>query len=89
MEPADQLAMVLRDLALPLRDPRCMACGGTLAAVTKDSVRERIPPRTARWKDDYFVCDGCGQLFWQGTHWERIAARLRALGSGAPDAARP
>lgn len=88
MEPAEQLAMVLRDLALPLREPRCMACGGALAAVAKDSVRERIPPRTARWKDEYFVCEGCGQLFWQGTHWERIEARLRSLGLCEVDAAR-
>ena len=72
----EQLALVLRDLELPRRDPRCMSCGGTLRAVAKDEVLERIPPRTRRWKDDYFVCAGCGTLFWQGTHWDRIARRL-------------
>jgi hypothetical protein len=80
----DQLAHVLRALALPLLDPRCMPCGGVLEAVSKAAVADRIPPRTARWKDDYFVCRGCGRLFWQGTHWERIAARLRrAAGDGS------
>ena len=74
----DQLARVLRALALPLREPRCMSCGDVLEAVAKDAVRERIPPRTARWKDEYFVCRGCDRLFWHGTHWERIAARLGA-----------
>lgn len=73
-----QLGMVLRDLKLPLRDPRCMACGGRLDAVEKGDVAERIPPRTARWKDEYFVCGTCGRLMWQGTHWERIEARLRS-----------
>jgi hypothetical protein len=75
-DPADQAGVVLRDLGLGLRQPRCMACGGPLAEVAKDDVRERIPPRTALWKDEYFVCAGCGKLFWRGTHWERIAARL-------------
>jgi uncharacterized protein with PIN domain len=75
---SDQLRHVLRTLALPLGRPRCMACGGVLEVVPKEAVRERIPPRTARWKDEYFVCRGCGRLLWQGTHWERIAARLRA-----------
>lgn len=72
----EQLGLVLRDLELGRREPRCMSCGGALTSVAKDAVLERIPPRTRRWKDDYFVCAGCGTLFWPGTHWERIARRL-------------
>lgn len=73
-----QLGMVLRDLGLRPRDPRCMACGGGMETVQKADVAERIPPRTARWLDTYFVCGKCGRLFWKGTHWERIEARLRS-----------
>jgi hypothetical protein len=72
----EQLGLVLRELSLPRRPPRCMACGGALRAVAKEAVRERIPPRTARWKDEYFACDACGRLFWEGTHWQRIVQRL-------------
>jgi uncharacterized protein with PIN domain len=78
---AEQLVMVLRDLGLDLREPRCMACGGALVPTPKDVVAPRIPPRTARWKDEYFVCAGCDRLFWQGTHWERIERTLRAAAS--------
>ncbi len=74
----DKLGLVLRELRLGLREPRCMACGGALAPRAKESVSARIPPRTARWKDEYFVCGGCDQLFWQGTHWERIVPLLQA-----------
>jgi uncharacterized protein len=73
-----QLGMVLRDLELSPRAPRCMACGGTLRPVEKSDVADRIPPRTARWKDTYFVCDRCDRLLWEGTHWERIQERLRS-----------
>ena len=76
LEPTEQLSLVLADLGLRLREPRCMACGGKLAAVAKEVLWERIPPRTARWKDDYWVCATCARLFWQGTHWERIARAL-------------
>jgi uncharacterized protein with PIN domain len=24
------------------------------------------------------VCRGCGHIFWQGTHWQRIVPRLQA-----------
>ena len=77
-----QLRMLMRDLSLKVRTPRCMSCGGELRAVAKEDVAARIPPKTARWKDEYFVCSGCDRLFWQGTHWERIARRLAEL-SGA------
>jgi uncharacterized protein with PIN domain len=73
----EQLRTVLRDLGLSLREPRCMACGGELQSTPKEEVLARIPPRTARWKDEYFVCASCNRLYWRGTHWERIA---RALG---------
>ena len=79
----EKLALVFRDLGLSLREPRCMACGGALVARAKESVFARIPPRTARWKDEYFVCAACDRLYWQGTHWERIAAALRGAAGAA------
>jgi uncharacterized protein with PIN domain len=89
LEPARQMGLVLRDLVLAPRTPRCMACGGALRPVPKESVADRIPPRTARWKDDYFVCERCDRLFWQGTHWERIAARIAAERPAPTDPGRP
>jgi len=84
-----QLGVVLRDLDLEPREPRCMACGAELRAVPKREVASRIPPRTARWKDEYFLCAGCGRLYWQGTHWERIVERLRGERPLASAASRP
>jgi uncharacterized protein with PIN domain/HPt (histidine-containing phosphotransfer) domain-containing protein len=75
----EQLAGLLLDLGLALRESRCMACGGQLQPVSKAAVRDRIPPKTARWRDEYFVCRSCDQLFWEGTHWQRIRARLADL----------
>ena len=75
-----QLALVFRELGLAVRAPRCMSCGGKLVPVDKESVRERIPPRTYRWLDEYFICGKCGKLFWQGTHWQRIVGHLGRLG---------
>jgi hypothetical protein len=75
----EQLIVVLRELNLPLSESRCMKCGGELRRVEKHSVADRIPPRTARWIEEYFVCGQCGQLFWRGTHWQKITARLQSL----------
>ena len=75
----EQLEMVLRETGLPLREPRCMECGGELRRVDKEKFRERIPPRTYRWLDEYFACEDCGKLFWHGTHWQRIGAELQRI----------
>jgi uncharacterized protein with PIN domain len=73
----DQLAHVLRGLRLPLREPRCMACGGELAELAKEAAAGRVPPRSLAFHDRFWGCVGCGKVFWHGTHWERIVSRLQ------------
>jgi len=79
----DQLVVVMAELDLPLREARCMHCGGALNQVEKAAVANRIPPRTALWLDEYFVCAACGKLFWRGTHWQRINRHLAEIGAEA------
>lgn len=76
---AEQLERVFCEFKLRVSPPRCMSCGGELVRGDKESLRDQIPPRTYRWLDEYFVCTGCGKLFWHGTHWGRIVAKLEAL----------
>jgi len=76
---AEQLKLVFREFGLKVGEPRCMSCGGELRRVEKEALKERIPPKTYRWLDEYFVCSGCDKLFWKGTHWERIEKGLGRL----------
>lgn len=76
---AEQVTQVMHQLRLEPRPPRCMACGGSLKRGDKEALRDRIPPRTYKWLDEFFVCERCDKLFWHGTHWNRIQQRLAAL----------
>jgi uncharacterized protein with PIN domain len=76
---SEQLERVFREFELSPGNPRCMTCGGELAPADKETLGERIPPRTFRWLNEYFLCRGCGKVFWHGTHWLKIAQRLKAL----------
>jgi uncharacterized protein with PIN domain len=78
-----QLALVLDHFRLAPRAPRCMACGGELAEVPREQVRGRVPPRSFAWVERFWECTACGRVFWQGTHWQRIAARLAQASRGA------
>ena len=77
-----QLQYVLESLRLPLRRPRCMACGGALAEAPKHAVAGEAPPLAYRNCDRFWRCTRCDKLFWHGTHWNRIAARLESLPRG-------
>jgi hypothetical protein len=73
----EQLRLVRAELDLPDTESRCMRCGGELIPVDKETVKERIPPKTYVWVHEYFLCSRCGQLFWHGTHWQRVTKRLQ------------
>ncbi len=80
--PRCQVVEILRRFDLVGRvDPftRCPSCNGRLAPVRKEEVLDRIPPKTARWLDEYKHCSRCGQLYWQGTHTRRIRALLEEI----------
>ncbi|MCI0540043.1 MAG: Mut7-C RNAse domain-containing protein [Verrucomicrobiales bacterium] len=79
VETEEQLALVFAEMGLELRVPRCMKCGGELKPVSKEAVAARIPPKTFRWRDQFFLCARCDQLFWLGTHWGKIQQRLKKL----------
>jgi len=71
------LAHVIRKLGLEIRETRCMACGGVLQTVPKESVSSRVPPLAYEAYDAFFTCAACGRIYWHGTHWESIVATLR------------
>ena len=77
----EQLETVFVEFGLVRRAPRCTHCGGELKPGDKEALKERIPPKTYRWLDEYFVCQRCGKLFWHGTHWQKIVSALKELES--------
>lgn len=75
----EQLRTVSEAYGLDRRPSRCMGCNGGLEAVGVDDVAEEIPPGTARSGRSFFRCRGCGRVFWYGSHWARIGARLERV----------
>jgi len=70
------LRHVARELALDRRQARCMACGGKLTEIDKARLEGVAPPKAYARCDRFQICGRCKKLFWNGTHWKRIAARL-------------
>ena len=58
---------------------RCMACNGVLQAVSKDQVRDSIPPRTAALYEDFRQCPECHRVYWKGSHYARMRRWIEQL----------
>ncbi len=55
-------------IPLDLNPTRCTICNSPLRKVE--------PSEKEMW-----ICEGCGKLYWQGSHWKRIAETLKDLRS--------
>jgi len=69
-----ELAAAGIELALPASPERCGACNGRLTRVdsgTETPTEAPDPAQTTVW-----ACRDCGQLFWKGSHWNRVADTL-------------
>ena len=66
-EQLDEMAKI--GVALDLNPMRCTICNSPL--------HKAEPSEKEMW-----VCEGCGKLYWHGSHWERIEERLLKLRSG-------
>ena len=51
---------------------RCMRCNTLLEPVSKEEVREGLPPRAAALSGGFHRCPGCGRVYWPGSHYDRL-----------------
>jgi hypothetical protein len=81
-----QLREVIRALQLQssLRPfTRCRECNGELRDVPKSEVLARLPEKVRAAYERFQLCPGCGRIYWEGSHYERLR---RLLDPGAqPD----
>jgi uncharacterized protein len=77
-----QLAEVVRALQLEERlapFSRCRACNGVLEDVARETVLERLPEKVRILHDRFRTCPGCGRVYWEGTHYERLRALVARI----------
>jgi uncharacterized protein with PIN domain len=78
LRPEEQAVEVLRrfdlvGMAAPFT--RCLPCNGRLARAEPAEFAARIPEGVRASVRDLMRCEGCGRLYWKGTHYERLELR--------------
>jgi uncharacterized protein with PIN domain len=83
--PTEQLEEVvkrfdLRDQLQPFT--RCAKCNGILERVAKETVFHLLEPKTKLYYNDFFQCQNCRQVYWQGSHLEKIQVLINKIKTG-------
>lgn len=59
---------------------RCLRCNSRLVPVEKSRIEHRLLPKTRKYFHEFFLCPGCGRIYWSGSHMDKMRDRLRAVG---------
>ena len=58
---------------------RCTLCNAGLESVEESLIAERIPPNVRERHVHFVRCVGCDQVYWRGSHVDRILAELSTV----------
>jgi uncharacterized protein with PIN domain len=61
---------------------RCTLCNTLLDPLPREEAFERVPGRVFEEHETFSHCRECDQVFWEGSHTERMRVRLREMGLG-------
>ena len=81
-EPWQQLLEVLRrfDLFEQIKPfQRCLRCNGAIAPVAKESICDRLLPKTREYYDEFHICPNCQQIYWKGSHYEKMQQVIESI----------
>jgi len=54
----------------------CLHCNLPLADADDEAVRAQVPGRIQAQYRDFMQCRGCGRVYWEGSHWDRMRSVL-------------
>ena len=83
-DPLEQTVEVLRrfDLGSALAPfTRCLRCNALLQPAKKADVFDQLEPLTKIYYDLFRRCCGCGQVYWSGSHFEKLQKRIGTIRS--------
>lgn len=84
LRPETQIVEVVRRYRLwgeinPFR--RCLRCNHPLRPVSKELVLHRLEPLTKIYYDEFHLCPHCDQIYWKGSHYERMLQLVERVSS--------
>ncbi len=51
---------------------RCTNCNGELVEIDKEEIIERLEPKTKKYFERFKICQNCGKIYWEGSHYKKM-----------------
>ncbi|RLG60933.1 hypothetical protein DRN86_01270 [Candidatus Geothermarchaeota archaeon] len=77
----EKLAYLIRKLNLSVDfslAPRCTICNHKLRYVHSDELKGKLDEGIIRRYKKFWVCDNCGKIYWEGSHWINIKRTIES-----------
>lgn len=58
---------------------RCLNCNGLLKEANKLDILDQLQPKTKEHFDEFFQCSDCQQIYWKGSHYQRMQKFITEL----------
>lgn len=84
-DPSDALSQIVMCLHLDFKPKmaRCSVCNGKLKSWKGGPIES--PYVVPKHVKDLWICEGCGKVYWRGTHWKNISKFLKQVSERALD----
>jgi uncharacterized protein with PIN domain len=77
---AERLAELARrfdvQLEIDMATSRCPKCNARVKPISKEEAEGKVEKSTFEHYSEFWRCPKCGQIYWQGAHWNRIRKTL-------------
>ncbi len=60
---------------------RCISCNSGLVEIAKEDYSEQIPEKVFKYYEKYYRCEGCGKIYWKGSHYDGMLKILDQIKS--------
>ena len=54
----------------------CLECNAPVREIEKTYVIRQLPPSVQARHEHFTICDCCGRVFWEGSHWQHMRQLL-------------
>ncbi len=62
----------IKSVSLDTNLAHCVACNGKLESIKKTSVVDKVPDGVYELQKDFWICNNCKKIYWEGTHFKKI-----------------
>lgn len=87
LDSLEQLAEIIQRFDLIKRVTpfhRCLRCNHLLEPVAKEAILDRLEPLTKLYFDEFQLCPACGQIYWKGSHYEKMRELIEQMTGSKP-----